>query len=361
MPGQVVGGPVTMEGSIDPEGYRTYTVVFQVKLDSYTEGPAAALQAFGLPLPGSMWLIGDDIDVWVWFRPEATASIKDEKRGDKNVWYDVEMTASNRPRDSKKCHEQRIEDPLMEPQIVSGGAVLSKEEITFDRDGFRVTNVMDEQTRGPQVEFDQVRGQIKIEQNVAVLDDNRIIDLMQNAPLNDAELWGHPARCVRLSEFTWQKLYHGQCYTYYKRMLTFEVWVRRVYDNTTGTGNEYTLVSGWDREILGEGSKTLLGYWDTEEGSPTFDKYIVDETVNVNAVEWSDKHKTKFKDKHGELARIIYSEDFPGLPISTDILYFDSGSNSYIGATTSDEPYKQTVERWDESDLIAELGIPASY
>lgn len=351
MPGFVLnnGAPRSIgPGRIDENGYRTYPISFLVQVLP-GESLAAALTAVGLPLPGSPWFIGLDVDMWVWFRPNGTATIHQEREGDPAIYYLVEMEASNRPGGSSKCHEQQVEDPLMEPmkwRVNSRSG--DKEEATVDRFGDLITTPLGEQIRGRAVEWDELHDTVTIEQNWP-LHELEVVSPMKNT-VNDLSLWNLPARCIRLAEYHVEPVYWGQCYVYFKRRFVFEVFAKKeIDDEGVPTGN---LISGWDRDILGEGTKVLRGRWDMDEASETFGHYIVAADIDIEDPDsWTADQVIKYQDPYGNQARCIYSDTHRGLPVSTTVDW-DSGS-----VYTGDVAYERHTEKLLESDFL-QLGIP---
>jgi hypothetical protein len=254
----VFGGPTVWAGSVDEEGFRTYTVRFRVKAD-FGDGPATVLNAAGLPVPGAPWSVLSDSDPWVWFRQNGTATLDQHKEGEAHQWWVVDLTASNKPPEADKegCAEDEVTDPLLEPQKVGGSFADTTLEATEDRRGNKLLTTSHEPMRGKAVEFDSDHATVKIEQNVAVLELS-LFSSMKNC-VNDRPMWGVPARCVKLSKASWEKKWHGQCHVYFTRSFEFEV--AATWDPLT-----QTLVSGFDRDIVSEGYNVLQGRW--EPGGP---------------------------------------------------------------------------------------------
>lgn len=234
-------------GERDEQGYRTYTITFKLRSDTGRDGPANVLQTPGLPLPGAMWLFYDDVDVWVWCRPNARIKAA-SKEGHKVIVWEIEFTFSNKPLENNKCEDQQVDDPLLEPQRISGDFERFTEEAVKDRFGKPVKTSSHEQIRGPQNEWDASRAVIHVEQNVPVLQLGLLI--LFNDCVNDAPLWGFPARWIKLTVDPWEEVYYGQCYKYYKRAFSFQV-----------------KHGGWDRDIRDSGSKVLHGHWGADTGS----------------------------------------------------------------------------------------------
>lgn len=235
----------------DEAGHREYKALWLVKVDDKDDGPAIVLQTPGLPLPGSIWVFGNDVDLWAWCRPNALIKPHEHEEGDPHLWWTVEQTFSTTPLplSIQRCQDTPIEDPLLEPPKVSGSFIKFQEEAQFDKDGLSIHTSSWEQLRGNQVEFDKNRPSVSIEQNVATQYEAVTLPAIYMDYVNDSEMWGLPARTVKLSNATWSKQYHGQCQTYYTRTLEFEI--------------NY---STFDRALLDEGTKVLQGHWGTGKG-----------------------------------------------------------------------------------------------
>lgn len=255
-------------GSRDDQGYRTYRIKWLVYASSKNDGPATVLATPGLPLPGSLWAFGNDLDIWCWCRPETEVSLHEHQEGEPHHWWTVEQVFSNKPQsltggtDAQRCHDLQIEDPLLEPPRVSGGFKHYQDEAQIDKDGLQIHNSAWEQIKGNIVEFDAGRPTVTIEQNVATQLEAVSLPAQYMHNVNDAPLWGLPTRTIKLSDASWSKEYYGQCTIYYKRTLIFDV----MYET-------------FDRTALDEGTKVLNGHWGSGQGSGA--------TVFINAVDGS--------------------------------------------------------------------------
>lgn len=290
---RLVPGQRSWSGGRNAEGHREWKIKHRTE-GAPTDGPANHLQTPGLPTPGSVWIVDDDVDLWAYCTLAATVTPVVEN--EKNKFFDVEQTFSTRP--SKRCQEEQYEDPLMEPMKLSGSFVKYNEEATHDRFGAPILTSSHEMIRGPQVEFDRNRPQVKIEQNVAVLDLAAAAAMVDT--LNDRYMWGFPPRCIKLSDFHWEEKYHGQCSVYYTRSFTFDI-----------------NAEGFDRNVLDEGTKVLHGHWGGE-GTWIVDDVGVDEfDVPIPADPRDPTHFDRFTDRQGNPARVILNGS--GLPAGVDI------------------------------------------
>lgn len=240
--------PGIMDWSLqrDMEGHRRYRVKFKIKTDDSDDGPYTVLNCPGLPSVGSQWNFGNDDDGFAWCSPISNVTRYGVAEGERGYWWTVEQEFTSKR--AERCQDQQIEDPLLEPQKVSGAFLKYTEEATFDRFGERITNSAFEPIRGPQNEWDDTRFLVHIEQNVADLD-LETVAAMRNG-VNGTVMWGFPVRCVKLDRFSWQENYHGLCFKYYTRVFDFDI-----------------NVDTWDRYILDEATKVLRGQWvDTGSG-----------------------------------------------------------------------------------------------
>jgi len=288
----LLDGQRTWSGVRDDEGHRTWSITFLVK-GSRLDGPANALNTPGLPLPGTLWAFDNDTDFYAWCRPNATVTpLLDNEP---NNYFEVEMEFSTKPpeRNKQRCNDVQIEDPILEPPKISGSFTRYTEEATHDVNGRPVVNSAFEQMRGPHVEFDKSRPAVKIEQNLINMQYTVCASMMDC--VNDRTLWGLPPRTIKLSQFSWDRKYHGFCYKYYTRTLEFEV-------------NYNT----WDRSLLDEGTKVLKGEWNFNTGAW--------ELKNINGAPpdpFNPTHFIRYKDQNGENTRVVLNGR--GLPALTNI------------------------------------------
>ena len=305
-------GPVYMDGRRDADGHRTWKVVYQVQVAELTDrppfvyGPAAALQCPGLPLEGSLWQFNNmagELDVWAWCRSENTVKpSQGQDRGPKR-FYDVDFTFSTRPpgtdrggRRQPESQHPRKEDPLAEQDKISGGFIKYTEEAALDRFGVPIVSSSFEMLRGPQVEFDRNRPQIRVEQNVVDLQLPLLAEMCDT--LNDRPMWGFPRRCIKMGVPSWDRKFHGNGLVYFTRVLEFDISAN--VDPITGE-----VTSGFDRDLLDEGSKVLSGHWDTASTTWQLDN-LPDGSVPDPG---NPAHYIRYKDRTGENARVIFTKD----------------------------------------------------
>lgn len=256
----IVPGQKTWSMTRDSEGHRTYRITYRVRGDK-RDGPATVIQTPGLPLVGSFWIVDNDVDLWAWCR--ADAEVQPVLEGEPNRLWDVTFTFSTKPITDKEGgggmgggnggSSSGIEDPLLQPQKISGNFIKYTEQATTDATGRLLTNSAHQPLEGPALEFDANRPAVRIEQNVIQLGANVFSPMVDTVNANP--LWGLPARTIKLSNVTWDKKYYGPGIPYYTRVLDFDI-----------------MYQTFDRVIIDKGTKVLKGHWDRTTGLWTLDK-----------------------------------------------------------------------------------------
>lgn len=335
MAGTIIGRR-SWGGSRDSEGYRTYNLKTLITADPL-DGPATILNTPGLPLPGSIWAYGNDLDPYVWCRPDATVAIHQEREGDPNRWWTIDQVFSNKPLDLKRCYDQANDNPLLEPPKLSGSFVKYVEEATHDRFGKLICTSSFEQVRGQQVEFDRNRPSVVWEFNVPIFDLPLFASMVDT--VNDAPLWGLLPRMIKLSSLTWSRLYYGQCYIYYTLRLEFDV-------------NYNT----FDRFIVDEGNKVLEGRWNRANNH-----YILDEKHTAGFPDpLNPSHFVVYKDPRGENTRVMLNGR--GLPGGTTVDYLRFGQPLDSPSLISEETDIASiyVQKYEESNFLL-TGVPPLF
>jgi hypothetical protein len=278
----VIIGPRVWSLTRDECGHREYHLTTRVQMASKYEGPALALQTPGLPVAGAFWHVALDQDSFAWCRWNA-----DVKRvledGQPDVFFDVTNTFSTKPISAQSCgcRTQQVEDPLLEPPKISGESKQYMEEAVYDRFGSPVTSSSHEQIRGKENEWDHNRSAVTIEMNVPTYDAVAVAEALLDH-VNDAPMWGHGTRCVKLSNRKFEKQYYGTCYVYYKLSLTFDI-----RDET------------FDRDLLDEGTKVLRGHWNPSG------HYVPDPIDGVDPNPDNPQDFIRAKDTNSENCRML--------------------------------------------------------
>lgn len=315
-------GVLSRKLSIDEEGQRTYTLKVRVITDDVNDGPQVARTAAGLPQPGNFWIYGNDVDLWATCRWES--EVEEVISNEPNKWWDLTYTFSTKSPETKSCREQEVDDPLLEPNKVNGEAVKYTAESPYNRFGQPVKTSSHEAIKGPQNEWDKNRSSVIIEQNVPELQLGLLTALIDH--LNSTPMWDKQARCVKFSNYTWEKKYFGQCCFYFTRKLTFEL-------------ND----DGFDRDILDEGTKVLHGHWQTLSGTGTgAAAWVLDDIDGAPPDPNNPAHFDVFKDRNGENSRVLLNGAGVPAEVAGGVI------NKYVCVVdfTSDDPSDVATHDW---------------
>lgn len=297
----------------DGEGHRIYLVTFLIEADSSLDGPATVLQTSGLPTYGQTWAIDNDIDVWAWCKWDA--KVTPVRTEEPNYYWTVEMTFSTKPPE-KTCKNAQVEDPLLEPMKVSGSFIKYMEEATVDRYGRPILSSSLERMKGPQLEFDNTRMEVNIEQNVPVLQ----LDLLSRLDntVNAYPLWGLPRRYIKLSNITWERKFYGQCHVYFTRRFSFEI-----------------RFDGFDRDLLDEGTKVLNGHWAEDS-----DRWVLDDIGPNPPNKHKPGHFIKATDRNGNYIHVILNGS--GEPATLQVV----ADERYVAVQGSNLDHDLTDTAW---------------
>ena len=310
-------GQLAWEGSRESSGHRTFQISWLLRTNDYDDGPSTVMNCTDLAQIGDVWAFGNDLDIWAFCWPDMKVKLFQHRMGERHRYWQADQTFKTLPNPFKRCNDQQIENPLEEPDRISGTFNKYSLEAQKDRNGNPIRNSSHEQIRGASVEFDANRPTVRIEQNVDSLELDVFSQMIDN--LNDAPLWGLSARCVKLSNVSWERKYYGTCSVYYTRGLEFDIR----YD-------------GFDRDVLDEGTKVIKGRWDTT-GTAT-NRWIVSSDVDNDAGRANPQNFIRAKDIHGENIRVLL--DGNGSPL------YDL-----------DNPVYQHIEYYPETNMLV-LGLP---
>lgn len=334
-------------GNYDKDGYIEYKVTHLIRA-AKTDGPYNVLHTAGLPLAGSTWNFGADVDPTAYCKVEKTATPTKVKGA--NYFWEVEQTFSNKG-DPKFCKDTEISNPLLQPQKVSGGFTKGKEEGRFDRFGERILTSSHEEIHGPENQWDDGRPNIKIEQNVAILNLALLVQMIDT--VNDSIMWGLPPRTIKLDSITWERKFYGSCFVYYTRTFEFGVRYKRIkgvdfeqIGTSTALGEVFTEeYETYDRDIVDLGTKVIKGTWNRTTGV-----YVIG-TVNGSPADPTDpRHFIRYQDINGNVTKVIL--DGEGAPAGK-IVGTGTGTGRYISG-----PGEIHVEKYGQSNMFL-LGIPA--
>jgi hypothetical protein len=293
----------------DDDGHSEYTIQWLIETTDPLDGPTSIWLSGAIAAVGSTWGYGNDIDLQAWCRPRMSFRmvVEDEP----NTLWIVEQYFSSKP--ILRCQDASPGDPLAEPPKWGGTFGRFMRQTTIDKDDNVITN--SSLQRVP-IEVPDIQPTITVTQNVATLNLTGRATVLR-APLNDAPLWGLPARCIMFSKYTWEQNFYGLCYTYFTETLEFEA-------------NADT----FDTEFIDEGSRVLNGHWD-DTGA-----WVLDD-INGGAPSANNpNHFIRYVDRNG----------FPG----TTLL---DGAGKPL--TDAGSPVVRTARPMKESNLLL-LGIPAT-
>lgn len=399
------------------EGHRDYTGTFLVETTDADDGPAIVLQCPDLPQVGDHWDHFNDVDLFATVKRGRSIKSHEKKGPGKHRWWAVTIPYSTKP--TRRCQDEGFENPLDEPDRVSGGFVKDREEATHDRHGARILSSSHEMLRGPQVEFEVIRGTVRVVQTRANLEYD-LINRLANT-VNQYPLWGLPARCVKYTPGDWEEKFYGTCNRYYTRVLELEAYAKidsihegalsitslggggtgysvgqildvsggastvpaQIIVTAVGTGGQimsaqvyaagrYTVTpsnpvsvatgaatfnltfgpavySGWDRDLLDEGTKVLNGRWSANGN------YIVVDIGGAAPDPDNPAHFIRFQDRNGNTGRVLLNG--AGLPAE-----IRAGEDTGTGGGISDtgDVGEVHVEYHHESDYPTLLGLPAT-
>lgn len=333
------GGHRVWNGGIDDDGYRTYYITWAVQADK-EDGPANVMQTPGLPLPGALWQFKADVDVWafcyLWMEVEHLSAVE----GDPSEWWQVKQKFSTKP--MNRCSDTKVEDPLLEPAKVSGGFAKYTKEATHDRHGRAILTSSWERYKGADVEFDAGRPDVKISQNVPHLELD-VFSAMRDT-VNDAPMWGLPARCVKLSNVTWERNVRGTCNFYYTRNFEFDV------DPKT-----------FDRILPDEGTRVLSGHWDIREKTSVGVGYGVKVWIRAAAAGGALTYVELAEDPT-DASKKMHGNGF--LPSTSDMelrLQGGGGSGGIIYATSDANGQIVSVRIQNSGDTGYPFGLGSGY
>lgn len=265
----VAGGPLRAELTRSENGHRDYKLVTRVRTNSRSDGPLIVMNAVGLPLPGSIWIFGNETDPWAACWPNTIVRPYSGPEADYN--WTVEQTFSTRP--YRQCNDMEVSDPLLKPPHVEGSFITLRGTTIFDANGNIIKNTAFEPI---EVEKDGHAPTVVIEQNVGDLGLSTFSNMVQT--VNDASLWGLSAKKIKLNNVSWQRRYYGMCGVYYTRRLDFEIrW------------------GGWAVSTPDQGFRVIRGYWHWFTGVYTIETGA-SKTKPEDFVEYRDKSGSRPRD-----------------------------------------------------------------
>jgi len=227
------------------KGHRNYRVTFLVEANSLDDGGLSILSTAGLPSIGSAYNVGNDFDPWAFCSPETTVRFLTPR--DRSLFWEVDYLFTTEP--LNRCQDNSIENPLDEPQDVSGSFLKLTKEALKDRNGDLILSSSNEQITGLEIPYNMPT--VVVTQNVSVLGLPTFV--AQVDTVNDSPIWNVAARHVLFANASWQRKLYGTCNYYYTRRFEFEInkdgWDRsdiadagfKVFDQYTAGGDNAAL------------------------------------------------------------------------------------------------------------------------
>jgi hypothetical protein len=304
---QIRGGPTKWSATRDRDGQREYKITFRVFTNNPQDGPALAMQTPGLPIVGDFWIVGNDVDLWATCKLDTV--VKPILDGEPNTQFDVEFTFSTKG-DAKRCKDQQIDDPLLQPYKLSGTFVHFTEEGIVDRFGKRIWTSSFEPFMGHLNEWDASRPTVSFEANVAVLP-LALINQMQDT-VNDQPLWGFPARSIKFKCPKWERKFYGLCAVYYTVTYEFEIRIDKLNPAN----------GGFDRTFADVGTMVLNGQWNQTTGQyePLAIEGYTPPSGQDNPNPLDPSHFIKYVDRVGNPGKVVL--DGRGLPAGQALDFF---------------------------------------
>jgi len=224
-----VVGPIAQRFHRDTEGHRWYDVDWHIRTENSDQSLAYVLANWPLFAVGSqfnltaLWPEIEGVDLWAFCTPEMNiAPHRDVKELGPCIDWVVTQTWSTKQ--SWRCQLNPIENPLLEPVDISGDFVHEQREARVDRLGKPLQHPNFQPITGPAAETKYAYPTITFAFNSNILPLSTYVELINR--VNDAPLWGLPARCVRFSDAKWQRLVYGNCFYYFRTTYTFEFDIR---------------------------------------------------------------------------------------------------------------------------------------
>lgn len=287
-------GRLDWHGGRNREGHREYTIKWLIEAAT-SDGPVVIFNTSGLPAIGSTWSFGSDLDAWAFCTPDWKA--KQILTKEPNNYWALEQKFSTIP--LKRCQDSSIENPLNEPDRISGSFTKYTREALRNYDGTLIKTSSHEQIRGREVERDDNRPNVTIEKNLSSHPLSTYAPMIDT--VNDASLWGLDKRMIKLSNVSWTRKLYGTCTFYYTVSYEFDI----NYDT-------------FDKKLIDKGTKVLAPGGDPSKP----DDFIV------------------YKDKQGENSSVI----------------LDGAGEAWDGTGT---PGEIDYEPYAESNFLL-LGVPAT-
>ena len=211
----------------DDNGHRAYKIIWGVETTSAEDGPHTVMKCPGLAVMGSIWNYGNDMDPWALCWPNMRVTERQKKPGPTRHW-NVEQTFKTMPLGMDGVEGR--EDPLLDPQKVSGNFARYSKEIGYGYASLAAAAVGGERTKALAtysheplrgIQGDVSRPTVRIEQNVASLELGLFAYMIST--VNDDTLWGLTKRKIKLANITWGRELSAIGTYFYTRTFDFAI------------------------------------------------------------------------------------------------------------------------------------------
>jgi len=227
----------------DERGHRTYNVTWHVLADG-KEGPGVVMEATGLPTIGSVWNFFGELDPWAFCTPYL--KVRPVKQGhasvqagrDKTLWL-VDQKFSTLP--LERCNDTSIENPLAEPDQISGSFVTRSFLYDRDRNDNPIKTISFERV---QVEYPRGYPTVQITQNKLSLPLSQYSEAHNS--VNELSMWGLDPRTIRLDNISWERRLYATCFYYYPTTFEYDIDIDTFDLSDVPQESEMVLDGQWD-------------------------------------------------------------------------------------------------------------------
>ena len=222
------------------DGEKTYERQYVVVTDTGADGPNVVANAAGIPILGSVYQSGNDLD------PTALCiEVLPTQRGDERTKWDVAVKYSN-----KQPQGQTNPNPLLEPPRLSWGFAQFRRPVNFEIDGTPITNSAWEPF---QIEIDDSRPVYRVTRNEPTYDVSRAI-AYQDAINTDA-FKGAAPYVAKVMSISGEWKFAGGIY-YWE--VAYEICFRR---------------DGWRERVIDQGYQYLQGTGAARRQTPIYREF----------------------------------------------------------------------------------------
>ena len=238
-------GPIAQRFRRDEEGHRFYEIDWHVQTFSQHDNLAYILANWPLFAVGSpynltaAWPEAVGTDMWAFCTPELNIAPHRDAADNGPVRHWV-VTQYWSTKQSWRCNTFPVENPLLEPADISGDFIHEQRTASVDRFGKPLRHPNLQPITGPATEYQYSYPSISITRNQDVLPLATCVNLINK--VNDAPLWGLPARKIQFIDVKFERKVYGNCFFYWRTTYVFRM------DR-----------NGFDKEIPAEGTKVYRG------------------------------------------------------------------------------------------------------